>query len=237
MHQALRRIVPGFALGLLALLPANAANAGFIASTTGAIDVISPPSVAIFKTSNSYQAWQESTGTLSAPLKVDELGQSGSFDGLTNYKPLSGTLAAGTAYASTMIQLDPGLVLRPKDPIASITFTGKIIGLALFGPSLDASDVYGNPSTIYPHGLPTLFMQGRGIDMLHNDRFSVSSDGKTLTLQLTAGFLELDEIRVFTDPASTSVPEPMSLAIWSGVGLVVVLKKRCSSRGTPFGFA
>jgi hypothetical protein len=236
MHQALRRIVPVLAVGLLAL-PSSSAHAGFIASTTGAIDVVSPPpSVAVLLTSNSYQAWQESTGTLSAPLKVDELGQTGSFDGLTNYKNLSGTLAKGTAYDATMIQLDPGLVRHAQDPIASITFTGKIIGLALFGPSLDASDVYGNPTTLYPHGLPTLFTQGRGIDMLHNDRFSISSDGKTLTLQLTAGFLELDEIRVFTDPA-TSVPEPMSLAIWSGVGLVVVLKKRNSSRRTPLGFA
>jgi hypothetical protein len=192
--------------------------------------------VAIFLTSDRYQAWQESTGKLSAPLKVDELGQSGSFDGLSNYKPLSGTLPAGTPYNSTMIQLDPGFVRHAQDPIASITFTGKIIGLALFGPSLDASDIYGNPSTIYPHGLPTLFTQGRGIDMLHNDRFSVSSNGRTLSLQLTAGFLELDEIRVFTAPAA-SVPEPMSLAIWSGIGLVVAFKKRWTSRGTPLGFA
>ncbi len=108
MHQALRRIVPCCAFGFLALT-ASAAHAGFIASTTGAINVIAAPASAMPGAipSNNYQAWDESTGSIAAPLAVDMLGQPGSYDGLTNFSPLSGTLAAGTKYDSVMVQLDP----------------------------------------------------------------------------------------------------------------------------------
>jgi hypothetical protein len=238
MHQVLRRIVPICAIGLV-IVTAASADAGFIASTTGAINVISPPASALpgALTSNNYQAWDESSGTLSAPLQVNELGQPGSYDGLTNYSKLSGTLAAGTKYDSVMVQLDPKTTFPAQDPIASITFTGKIIGLALFGPSLNASDVYGNPTTTYPSGLPPIGTQGRGINMTHNDRFSISSNGLTLSLQLTAGFGGFEEMRIFTAPAVAGVPEPVSLAIWSGIGLAVLLKRRSQSNGKPFGFA
>jgi hypothetical protein len=229
MHQVLRRIVPCCALGLLALT-GSTARAGFIASTTGPVDVISAPASAKpgVIASNNYQAWDESTGTISAPLQVNMLGQAGQYDGLTNFSALhlQGTLAAGTKYDSVMVQLDPKTGFPAGAPIASITFTGKIIGLALFGPSLDSSDIYGNPSTTYPHGLPAIGVQNRGIDMTHNEKFAISSNGLTLNLQLAGGFGSFDEIRVFTAAAVTSVPEPMSLAIWSGIGLVVVWRRR-----------
>ena len=43
---------------------------------------------------------------------------------------------------------------------------------ACSGPSLNASDIYGNPKTIYPTGLPNLFLQTRGIDYTHADMLS-----------------------------------------------------------------
>ena len=142
------------------------------------------------------------------------------------YAPLAGTLATGTKYDSVMVQLDPKTTFPAQSPIASITFTGKIIGLALFGQSLDASDIYGNPSTTYPHGLPSIGTQTRGIDFTHDDRFSITNNGLTLNLQLTAGFGDFDEIRIFAAPAAASVPEPASLAIWSGLGLVFAFRRR-----------
>jgi hypothetical protein len=231
MQRVLRRIVPACAFALV-LVIAPAAHAGFIASTTGAIQVISAPAQAVPGAilSNDYQAWNESSGTISAPLQVDMLGQPGSYDGLSNFTALGGTLAAGTKYETVMIQLDPKTTFPAQSPIASITFTGKIIGLALFGPSLNASDMYGNPSTVYPSSLPPIGTQGRGINRTHNDRFSISSNGMTLNLQLTAGFGAFEQIRVFLAPAVTSVPEPMSLAIWSSIGLVAVLKRRSLRR-------
>jgi hypothetical protein len=227
MHQGLRRIFPYCAFGLLGL-SASAAQAGFIASTTGAINVISAPPSAVpgALTSNNYQAWDETSGVISAPLQVDMLGQPGAYDGLSNFTPLAGTLATGTKYDSVMVQLDPKTTFPAQSPIASITFTGKIIGLALFGPALDASDIYGSPSTTYPHGLPPIGTQGRGLNRTHDNRFSITNNGMTLNLQLTAGFGGFEEIRIFAAPAVASVPEPASLAIWSAVGLVLAFRRR-----------
>jgi hypothetical protein len=229
MQLALRRIVPCCAFGLLALM-APAAQAGFIASTTGAVQVISAPAQAVPGAilSNDYQAWDESSGTISPALHVDMLGQPGNYDGLSNFSALGGTLAAGTKYDSVMVQLDPKTTFPVQDPIASLTFTGKIIGIELLGPSLNASDIYGSPTTIYPSQLPPIGTQGRGINQSHNDMFSISSNGMTLSLQLAAPFGSFQQIRVFIAPAVASVPEPMSLAIWSSIGLVVVFKKRRS---------
>ena len=231
MQQILRRIVPSIAMGLL-VLAAPAAHAGFIASTTGAVNVIAAPASALpgAVVSNNYQAWDESSGTISTPAQVNMLGQPGAYDGLSNFSSLSGTLPTGTKYDSVMVQLDPKTTFPAQSPIASLTFTGKIIGLAIFGPALNATDVYGSPTTVYPSSLPPIGTQSRGVNMTHNDRFSISSNGLTLSLQLTAGFGAYEEIRVFVAPAVTSVPEPASLALWSGLGLVVVLKRK-SLRG------
>ena len=233
MHQVLRRIVPCFAFLVVLVLSASAAPAGFIASTTGAINVISPPSSAVpgALTSNNYQAWDETSGALSAPLQVNMLGQPGSYDGLSNYAPLAGTLPTGTKFDSIMVQLDPKTTFPAQSPIASITFTGKIIGLALFGPALGGSDIYGSPSTTYPHGLPPIGTQGRGLNLTHDNRFSITNNGLTLNLQLTAGFGGFEEIRIFAAPAVASVPEPTSLAIWSGVGLVFAFRRRSLLKG------
>jgi hypothetical protein len=227
MHRVLRRIVLYCGICFLAL-GASAAHAGFIASTTGAVDVISAPASARPGTlaSNNYQAWDETTGALSTPLKLDMLGQAGNYDGLTNFTPLGGTLPAGTDYESVMIQFDPKTSVPAQSPIASITFTGKIIGLALFGSSLDASDIYGSPTTVYPHGLPNIGTQGRGLNRTHDNRFSITNDGFTLNLQLSAGFGGFEEIRIFAAPAVASVPEPASLAIWSAIGLLIAFKRR-----------
>jgi hypothetical protein len=233
MPQHLRRIVLCCALGpFVALLSPSAARAGFVASTSGAVDVIAAPPSAVpgVLTSNNYQVWDETSGTISAPLQLNMLGQAGQYDGLSNYAPLAGTLAAGTKYDSVMVQFDPKTTSSAQSPIASITFTGKIIGLALFGPSLDASDIYGNPSTMYPHGLPQIGLQGRGMAMTHDNRFSITNNGLTLNLQLTAGFGGFEEIRVFAAPAASSVPEPTSLAIWSGVGLLFAFGRRTWSK-------
>jgi hypothetical protein len=219
VRQPIRRIVALIVASIFLFAAALPAKAGFVASVTGSADVISAPASSApgSLVSNNYQVWDESTGKLSANLAVDLAGLPGNYDGLTNYSPLGTTLAKGTAYDSVMIQLDPTSPYPTVSPTASINFTNKIIGIALFGTSLDASDIYGNPTTVYPHGLPNLFLQTRGIDFTHTDMLSISSNGKTLTLQLPANFGVFDQIRVFT-----SVPEPASLFVWSAIGLVFV---------------
>lgn len=225
----LRIILIAVSLAFLSsFIATKPAKAGFVASVTGAAQVIAPPlsSLPGALLSNDYQVWDESSGTLSSNLRVNQSGQAGNFDGLSNYFALASVIPAGTAYESVMIQLDPSTKFPAQAPVATITFTNKIIGLELFGRHLDASDIYGNPTTIYPHGLPNLFLQTRGIDFTHNDRFSISSDGKSLTLQLTAGFLGFDQIRVFTEAVASNVPEPASLAVWSGIALLCGLRRR-----------
>ncbi len=123
-----------------------------------------------------------------------------------------------------MIQLDPASPYPSQPVTATINFTNKIIGIALFGPSLNASDIYGFPKTIYPTGLPNLFLQTRGIDYTHADRLSISSNGQSLTLQLPASYGVFDQIRVFTAVAS-GAPEPASLFVWSTMGLMVFGRK------------
>jgi len=221
VRQPIQRIVALIAALIFLFAVALPANAGFVASVTGSAAVISAPASSTPGSllSNQYQVWDESSGKLSASLTLDLAGQPGNYDGLTNYSTLGTTLAKGTAYDSVMIQLDPTSPYPTTAPVASITFTSKIIGIALFGPSLDASDIYGNPTTVYPHGLPNLFLQTRGIDYTHADKLSISSDGKTLSLQLPATYGIFDQIRVFT---AGSVPEPASLLVWSAIGLVFV---------------
>jgi hypothetical protein len=218
------RVVIAF-IAALPFLSAMPARAGFVASVSGSAVVISAPASSVpgALVSNTVQVWDESSGTLKAPLAVDLAGQPGSYDGLTNYSTLGTTLPTGTGYNSTMIQLDPTSPYSTQPVMASITFTSKIIGVALFGTSLNSSDIYGYPKTIYPTGLPNLFLQTRGIDFTHADRLSISSNGETLTLQLPANYGIFDQIRVFT--AASGAPEPASLFVWSAIGLVVVGRK------------
>lgn len=222
MREPMRLVAALVATALLLVLPASPASAGFVASVSGDAVVISPPASSMPGSllSNDLQVWDESTGKLSSNLTLDLAGKPGNYDGLTNYSTLGTTLKQGTSYDSVMIQLDPKAPYSTQSITATINFTNKIIGLALFLPSLDASDIYGSKTTVYPHGLPNLFLQTRGIDYTHADRISISSNGKSLTLQLPAMYGVFDQIRVFT--ATSGVPEPASLVLWSAIGLIVV---------------
>ncbi len=239
MREPFRRLAPCFAAPLLLVAASFTAHAGFVASVSGDAQIISAPASSVpgALVSNDLQVWDETTGTIKSNLTLDLGGQPGSYDGLTNYTPLNTTLTAGTAYDSVMVQLDPTSPYSNSPVTASITFTNKIIGIALFGGTLNASDIYGYPKTIYPTGLPNLFLQTRGIDYTHADMLSISSNGKTLTLQLPANYGIFDQIRVFT--AASGAPEPASLFIWSAIGLVLAGRtcpsrwRRASATGRP----
>ena len=203
---------------LLIVAAATPSYAGFVSSVSGSAAIISPPANSSpgSLVANTIEVWSESTGKLSSAVTVDLAGQNGNYDGRTNYTTLGTTLAKGTAYDSVMLQLDPAAPYSRNPLTASITFTNKIIGIALFGTSLSATDIYGSPTTIYPTGLPNLFLQTRGIDYTHSDMLSIN--GNTLTLQLPANYGIFDQIRVFT--AASGAPEPASLFLWSTIGLI-----------------
>jgi hypothetical protein len=221
------RLVAHLVATPLAFLAATlSAQAGFVSSVSGQAVVIAAPSSSApgALTSNELQVWSETSGTISSNLTLDLGAHPGNYDGLTNYTNLGTTLAQGTKYESVMIQLDPASPYPTQPVTATINFTNKIIGIALFGSSLNASDIYGMPKTIYPTGLPNLFLQTRGIDYTHADRLSISSNGQSLSLQLPATYGVFDQIRVFTAVAS-GAPEPASLLVWSTMGLMIFGRK------------
>jgi hypothetical protein len=207
-------------IAAVAFSPASA-FAAFVVSVTGTGALVSPPadsSPGAFE-ANSFSVWEESTGEIASDLALDHDGTAGDFQGNDDFSLLGTTLSAGTKYNATLIHLDPesqGL----GSAKAAISFATQIIGIALFGTAVDASDIYGAPGTTYPTGaVPTVSLDTRGIDFRANDKFSISADGKILSLHFTGNGAGFDQIRVFT--AAGAVPEPASLAVWTIIGTAV----------------
>jgi hypothetical protein len=100
----------------------------------------------------------------------------------------STTLPAGTRVNSYLLHSRP-----TSDSIflsGSARFAGRIVGVIVDGPALDASDgSLGHPSTTYPTSEP------RGIDT--PDLVSVSRDGREIFVEL--GGSDVDQIRVLTE--------------------------------------
>jgi hypothetical protein len=214
----------------LALLFASPIYAGFATSATGAnggtAALVSPPSSALGDVSTAYQVWNESSGTLSSSVTLENNGADGSYSGTST--GTSTTLTSGTAYGTTFIQLNPGVDSAIKSGQAIIDFSSKIIGIALSGTTgavpgtLDKTDQYGAPGTTYPTGY-TSPNNNRGIIGKTNDFFTISNGGTELEVHLTAQFDGFKELRIFTAGGSASgVPEPASLAVWSLLGTVLV---------------
>jgi len=213
----------------LTLLLASPIYAGFATSATGAAGgsaaLISAPASALGDVSTAYQVWNESSGTLSSSVTLENNGAVGSYSGTS--PGTSTTLTTGTPYGTTFIQLNPGVNDAIKSGEAIINFSSKIIGIALSGTtglvpgSLDKTDQYGAAGTTYPTGY-TNPNNNRGIIGKTNDFFTIMNGGTELEVHLTAQFDGFKELRVFTAGGSASgVPEPASLAVWSLLGTVL----------------
>jgi len=201
------------------------AFAGFATSVSGNGALVSPPSSALGDVSTQYQVWNESSGTLSSALTVENNGAVGSYSGMS--PGTSTTLAAGTSYGSTFVQLNPGIDGTVHSGMAFINFSTAIIGVALSGTtngvpgSLDLSDKYGAAGTTYPTGY-SVPPNNRGILDKTNQFFTILNGGKELEVQLTANFDGFKELRVFTQGGSVgAVPEPASMVVWTVLGSVV----------------
>lgn len=206
-------LLVGFS-ALALLVFAAPAFAGFATSVSGNGQLVSPPPAnAALDTNLKYQVWNESSGTLSSNVSVENNGALGSYTGAS---PGTGTtLAEGTAYGSTFIQLNPGVDGMVGSGTATILFSTPIIGIALSDSSLNNTDsAYGAPGTTYPTGLV-----GRGIAPKTNQLFTITDGGKELEVHFTAQYDSLREIRVFTaGSAVSSIPEPASVIVWSLLG-------------------
>jgi hypothetical protein len=212
----------------LTLVCATPAFAGFATSVSysgpagGGAALVSPPPSALGDVSTAYQVWNESSGTLSSNVTLENNGAVGSYSGTSPGTPT--TLTSGTPYGTTMVQLNPGVNGVVHSGEAIIMFSSKIVGIALSGTtagvpgSLDKTDVYGAPGTTYPtnYSNPN---NNRGILGKNNQTFTITDGGLELEVKLTANFDGFKELRVFTAGGSpTGVPEPASIAIWSLAG-------------------
>jgi hypothetical protein len=171
--------------------------------------------------------WNESSGTISSTpaggVFLENNGANGSYSGLSGQTGTPTTLAPGTPYGTTFVQLNPNEAGTVKSGSVVIDFSSKIIGIALSGATsasslgtLGNTDVYGASGTTYPTAYNP--SNNRGIIGHSNDFFTISGD--VLTVHLTANNFGFKELRVFTSGNATGVPEPASLAIWSLVGTV-----------------
>ncbi len=208
----------GFGVCLaLVVLSSAPASAAFVTSVTGNGTLIGAPADATpgALQADGYYVWDEQKVTLASDFDVDHDGTAGSYNGTNDFSLLGTTLVAGTKVNSTVIHADPSTDVVSLQ--ATITFANAIVGISLFNPSLDNGDPIFGTGTIYPTGtIPTVGLDSRGIDKRINDSFSISADGKTLTLHLTANYAGFDQIRVLT----SGVPEPASLAVWTVLGSV-----------------
>lgn len=219
---------------LIVGLICSTAHAAFGVSVSGkAIQLIAPAKAGPGDlVANNYEVWYEGTRTLDTDLKVDLTNQTGSFEVKDILPTDGGTIQAGKTVDSYVAHLDIcrecKILCRKfgKNGImdklltATLTFDKPILGLALFSGTLDESDYLGM-DTLYPTGNDKRGLGAKGL----GDFFTVSADGKTLTLDWSVMNKDFDQMRIFTGTGGFSgggngVPEPTSLAIW-GVGLLI----------------
>jgi hypothetical protein len=212
------------ALGVLCF--ATPTFAGFAISATGNVPagtgLVSPPADVASSTSSSYQIWNEQQGTLasSVTLTSGPTPDGTTVSGVGPFTPT--TLAAGTAFGTTYVQLNTGSpgAVSGGSGTATILFSSRIIGLSLSASNLTATNVFGAPGTTYPSGGDPN-NNGGSIVGKSNQFFTITDGGRELEVQLTSQFLGFKDIRVFTAGNSTTVPEPASLIVWSLLGTVV----------------
>ncbi len=213
-------------VAFLLILPAGPALAGFAKTVTGNGVLIAAPSSDLpgAIANSQYVVFNESSGVLTSTLTLDESGaDQGGHNGLSTFVPI--TLAAGTQYGTTLIQLDPNQSGSVNSGAAVIHFSSKILGIALTSSTLDATDIYGHAGTTYPTGTAN-----RGIDATREDKFTIAANGLNLNVNLDASNFGFDQIRIFT-AAATPVPEPGTLMIWlTSGGLVGALALRRRNR-------
>lgn len=222
----------------VALLGVSAAGqASTIVSTSGSITQIAAPADVnnnVFESDLDIFVFEEQksvTGaSLASPIYVDDIPGGAVSPGSIGGKP----------FDSYFLHFDPvGMSDLTADVVnltGSITFSTPILGLIWGGVScvncpptseyLDSSDWVGNPATTYPTG-----GLGRGLELEAfyatlngtQDFISVSPDGYTLTLDLSAQPLRFDQVRVLT---AVPVPAAVWLMLSGFVALVGTARRR-----------
>src|SRR5262249_37368643 len=141
---------------------------------------------------SNYIVFVEHSGVLSSSVTLDESGSDqGGHNGTSTFVPV--TLDAGTAYTTTLIQLDPEQEGKVNSGSAVLHFSTPILGIALHGATLDATDIYGHPGTTYPTSASFTPPEDRGIENSSDDKFTIAANGLNLNVNLTANDFGFDQ--------------------------------------------
>jgi ABC-type transport system substrate-binding protein len=212
----------GLAIGLVNSNPAQA-----ITSTGNIEQIALPTSLAAGATESSTNIrlfTEQQNLTLESDLNVNHLvSGAASFTGNgTDTNPgTSGTLATGTILSSFLLHLDPAGT-RVRTLSGSLTFDNPILGLIYNNSSSNSTlnntdSILGGLGVTYETSTSRRFLIGENADS-----FTISADGKTLTLTMRAGgtgATNIDNLRVVTSSAVPFEFSP-SLGLILGAGLI-----------------
>lgn len=194
-------------------------SAGASVITSGQITQIAPPaSVAVGATEDDSQMvfFLERTGlALPGALAAEVTAPTTVTNGI-GITP--GIIGAGTRVDSYFLHFD-SVTPGPITLTGTITFGTDILGVMLFGASLDASDlILGGTSTGYPAAGD--FFRGTSEIGSGGDIVTLSGDRRTLTVQsrvsVVSGFSGIDQLRIVV----ATVPEPGTISLLA-LGLLV----------------
>lgn len=125
---------------------------------------------------------------LTAPVAVDVVGSGGA------------TIPAGTTVDVFFVHLPKPDPARVLPTVASLRFSGKVLGIATTPANLAATDALGDPALSYAGSDP-----GRGFEPGDGDALSLSADKHALTLRSAAPG-DRDELRVFVAAPAATAP-------------------------------
>jgi hypothetical protein len=172
--RTLRPILAFLVIAAAAL--ASTANATITATSGQAVKIAPPPSVqlgALESDTTIHTFDEQQCVTLANDLNVD-ITASGVYDATADLTP--GVIAAGTKVSSHFIHIDSATGKR-GNPITfdgGITVDSNVLGIALTGATLTASDVLGAPGTAYPVKLRRFSLDNGDVVTLSDDLRSVT---------------------------------------------------------------
>jgi hypothetical protein len=199
-----------------------------------------------YQSNTLIRVWFESRVTINASMALDHVVTSSAGTGTFNSNGSlnAGTIASGTRLDSYYLLFDPttnNTRLSDSSGSLSITFDTDILGLCMDDNGLAAGRVGLNESDNAsgdangtnqafqgPSPLTYKNFAGRGFELgtaTNQDRFSISSDRRTITILNVFNNNDYDALRIFV---AAAVPEPATISLFGAgaLGMLWLLRKR-----------